>query len=176
MRHEAFALKKIISGGQTGADLTGLQEARKRGLETGGWATKGYRTEIGPQPELLKSFGLVEAGSPDYDVRTALNVRDAVVTVWFGKENSPGYFCTQKACGTYRKSFFRNPEPKIFRALCETADVINIAGNRASVNPDVVRQVQEAFAILDTEKVAATPPTKTDEAEAVQAAKESVVQ
>ena len=51
---------KIISGGQTGADLGGLEGARDAGIETGGWAPAGYRTEIGDQEELLKGFGLKE--------------------------------------------------------------------------------------------------------------------
>jgi hypothetical protein len=39
--------KKVISGGQTGADLTGLEEAHKRGIPTGGTVPKGCRTESG---------------------------------------------------------------------------------------------------------------------------------
>ena len=43
-------LTKIISGGQTGADYGALLAAHALGLETGGWAPKGWRTEDGPKP------------------------------------------------------------------------------------------------------------------------------
>ena len=40
-------IKKIISGGQSGADLAGLKAAIKLGIETGGFIPKNYRTENG---------------------------------------------------------------------------------------------------------------------------------
>ncbi|HME98544.1 MAG TPA: putative molybdenum carrier protein, partial [Terriglobia bacterium] len=53
-------MKKIISGGQTGADMGGLLAARELGIETGGMAPKGWLTENGPEEVLLRSFGLSE--------------------------------------------------------------------------------------------------------------------
>ena len=50
--------KKIISGGQTGADLGALVGARRVGIETGGTAPKGFRTDRGLQP-VLRQYGLV---------------------------------------------------------------------------------------------------------------------
>ena len=56
-------LRKIESGGQTGADQAGLRAARAERLETGGWAPKGWETEEGPAPWLADS-GLIELPCP----------------------------------------------------------------------------------------------------------------
>ena len=58
--------EKIISGGQTGADMGALLAARELGIPTGGVAPKGWLTENGPQEELLRNFGLIEC---EEDVR-----------------------------------------------------------------------------------------------------------
>ena len=52
-------LERVISGGQTGADQTGLHAARACGIPTGGWAPRGWLTEAGPAP-WLEEWGLVE--------------------------------------------------------------------------------------------------------------------
>jgi hypothetical protein len=44
-------LKKIISGGQTGADVAGLDVAIKHGIPHGGAIPKGRLTENGTLPE-----------------------------------------------------------------------------------------------------------------------------
>ena len=80
---------KIISGGQTGADQGGLYGARDAGFPTGGYAPSGFLTEDGPEPELLKGFGLVDSGL-DYTGRTELNVRESDITLWFGNTGTPG--------------------------------------------------------------------------------------
>ncbi len=43
-----MTLKKIISGGQTGADQAALDAAIKYGFPHGGWIPKGRRAEDGP--------------------------------------------------------------------------------------------------------------------------------
>ena len=139
-------LRKIVSGGQSGAGRTALECARERGLETGGWATKGYRVDGGTDPSLA-GFGLVETGTSDYRARTHLNTRDSDITVWFGK-TSPGYWCTLKGCSLYNKEFRVNPTPEQFRELTDEYEVINVAGNRARINPEVVGLVKAAFAGL----------------------------
>lgn len=71
---------KIISGGQTGADMGGLLAGRDLGYETGGTAPKGWRTELGANPA-LKDFGLVEHARADYPPRTIANIQDSDATV-----------------------------------------------------------------------------------------------
>jgi hypothetical protein len=140
-------LRKVISGGQTGADKTGLECAKKLGLETGGTAPKGYRTEAGKDLTLRDTYGLSESPHWDYAPRTKQNVLDAEITVWFGNLGSPGYWCTKNAARG-KKEFIENPTPEAFKILCNHYEVINIAGNRSSKNPRVIFLVQEAFAAL----------------------------
>jgi hypothetical protein len=47
-------IKKIISGGQTGADRAALDVALKFGIPHGGWIPKGRKTEDGTLPEIYK--------------------------------------------------------------------------------------------------------------------------
>lgn len=138
-------LRKVISGGQTGADRTGLECAKELGLETGGTAPKGYRTETGRDLS-LKDFGLTESIDWTYPPRTRANVRDSEVTLWFGNIGSPGYYCTRKACMDYGKILLVNPSDLMPIALAY--EVANVAGNRASTNPNVIALVRAAFATL----------------------------
>jgi len=72
-------LKKIVSGGQAGADRAALDVGLEYGLQIGGWVPKGRMAEDGPIP--LHYGGLVETESSDPSVRTALNVRDSDATL-----------------------------------------------------------------------------------------------
>jgi hypothetical protein len=138
-------LKKVISGGQTGADVTGLICAKALGLETGGTAPKGWKVDGGVNPSLGPVFGLVECKTPGYPARTVANVRNSDVTIWFGKTDSPGFFCTLNAAKNQKRSFFVNPYEIQLEYLCNTYRVWNVAGNRERVNPEVVSLVQGAF-------------------------------
>jgi hypothetical protein len=51
-------LRKIISGGQTGADIAGLDAAVLLHIPTGGTVMKGFKTESGPNFELGYKYGL----------------------------------------------------------------------------------------------------------------------
>lgn len=99
-------VEKIISGGQTGADQGGLEAGRKLGLKTGGTAPMGWRTETGPQPNLLRSFGLVEAGVPGYPFRTKMNILNSDATVIFGDTKEPGSKLTENLCLKLKKPCF----------------------------------------------------------------------
>lgn len=67
-------IEKIISGGQTGVDRAALDVALELGIPCGGWCPKGRRAEDGVIPF---RYPLVEASSPEYPLRTELNVQDA---------------------------------------------------------------------------------------------------
>jgi hypothetical protein len=140
-------LKKIISGGQTGADREGLEQARKLGLETGGTAPLGWKTDEGPAPELA-DFGLVESSSSDYKPRTRANAKNSDCTLWFGRTDSPGFYCTRTACRDYGKEFYENPTPDQIRYVCVNYETVNVAGNRRRKNPAVIGLVQEAFGVI----------------------------
>lgn len=90
-------IRRIISGGQTGADQGALFAARSLGIETGGTAPKGWRTQAGPAP-WLAFYGLVTCDSVEYRPRTWKNVHDSTGTLIFGDLTSPGCSLTREIC------------------------------------------------------------------------------
>lgn len=74
-------LRKIISGGQTGADQAGLFAGEEFGLETGGHMPAGFKTVHGDRPEFGPRFGIETTESPQYPDRTKLNVQNADATI-----------------------------------------------------------------------------------------------
>jgi hypothetical protein len=93
---------KVISGGQTGADIAALRVAKECGLETGGWMPKGFKTLAGPRPEYAELYGLRENDSTSYRDRTFDNVCDSDATLRLAHDfSSPGERCTLKAIFEY---------------------------------------------------------------------------
>ena len=146
-----MSIKKIISGGQTGADQAGLIVGVALGLETGGWAPKGWATENGAA-EWLREFGLREYPISGYPARTEANVRDADGTVMFGDRDSLGTICTSRAIKTHRKPnvHFSIPHNHIDRVRYmrewlekNNVTILNVAGNRESKNPGIHQAVVE---------------------------------
>lgn len=137
---------KIISGGQTGADIGGLRAATAYGIPTGGCAAKGYKTENGVSKEVETLYGLVDKGF-DYVERTKENVRESDITlVYADNANSAGTKLTIDSCVKYKKPFRMNlPSFRICDLLKQMNQilphdkvfVINIAGNRESVAPGI---------------------------------------
>ena len=151
MAAQGVALKRIISGGQTGADQGGLLAARDLGISTGGTAPKQWLTETGSAEQLLRSFGLSECAEPGYDARTRRNVLDADGTVLFGSHSTGGSALTAEVAKQSEKPFFHVPfpisdnetafqtPPAEFREWLRLFQirVLNVAGNRESQNPGV---------------------------------------
>ena len=71
-------VRKIISGGQTGADRAALDFAIQHGIPHGGWIPSGREAEDGPLPE---RYQLEEMPTADYSERTKQNVIDSDGTV-----------------------------------------------------------------------------------------------
>lgn len=138
-----MTLRKIISGGQTGADMGGLLAAKELGLETGGTAPGGYKTEKGRNLDLRDTYGLTQFGS--YPERTHINVRDSDVTVIFGDITEPGSKLTIKLCQDLMKPFRINPPTLTFLKFLvdHQVQVLNIAGNRESKHPGIEEKVRE---------------------------------
>lgn len=149
-------IKKIISGGQTGADQGGLFGARDAGIPTGGFAPDIFLTERGVNPKLLRDeFGLVDSGL-DYAGRTRLNAKNSDITIWFGKANTPGFYATRRSAVAENKPFY---EARVFTGpvtladLMEDYEVVNIAGNRESKNPGVFDLTRcQVFRAIETIK------------------------
>lgn len=146
---KTFRPERIISGGQTGADLGGLVAARRLGIKTGGVAAAGYRTEKGPQVQTLKSFGLTEAG--DYRQRTRDNILASnAVLIFAPRPDSPGTLLTRALCDEVGRPscLVLKLEPDEvdfvrFFLNFSTPAVLNIAGNRESVAPGLTRAVAD---------------------------------
>jgi len=137
-------LKKIVSGGQTGADMGGLLAARERGIETGGIAPKGWLTENGPQEVLLRSFGLTECEEEGFRARTRRNVADSSGTLLIGQYRTGGSRLTFEVAKQLNKPLFlvafgNTPNVDEFRRWLEQnkIQVLNIAGNRESQSPGI---------------------------------------
>lgn len=132
-------IKKIISGGQIGADQGGLFAASKFGISTGGFAPEGWLTLNGPNPKLLKDmFGLVELPGGGYKQRTWANVIVSDATIRFAVDfNSPGECCTMNAIKYSRKPHFDIDLGFIPKDLNSVVDwiiknnvvTLNVAGN-----------------------------------------------
>ena len=73
-------IEKLISGGQTGADIAALDAALAHGFPHGGWCPKGRLSEGGPIPP---QYNVFETPSASYLQRTEWNVRDSDGTVVF---------------------------------------------------------------------------------------------
>lgn len=70
--------KKIIAGGQTGADRAGLDWAIQSNIPHGGWCPKGRIAEDGTLSDIYK---LKETASKNYMVRTEKNIKDSDATL-----------------------------------------------------------------------------------------------
>lgn len=69
-------LLRIVSGGQTGADRGGLDAAIELGIDWGGWAPQGWRSEDGQIPAKYRERMRCSA-SAGYPVRTRKNIEDS---------------------------------------------------------------------------------------------------
>jgi hypothetical protein len=145
---------KIISGGQTGADLGGLKAAKKLLILTGGEAPKGFINELGPNSELQSIYGLKESPFENYGIRTVANIRSSDVTFIFSSNaKSPGTKLTIKHCEKLHKPYvIINPKLDTATELTKTflekqyarfrkKLIVNVAGNRESKSPGIENKV-----------------------------------
>lgn len=95
---------KVISGGQSGADLVALEVAKANKIPTGGWAPHGMITPA------MVAFGMEEHAPPKgkwsmaqaYMFRSMANVDAADATLAFRTKPSPGTDKTVYYCATGR--------------------------------------------------------------------------
>ena len=82
-----MTIARIVSGGQTGADRSGLDAALYCDVPHGGWCPKGRKAEDGRIPA---KYTLREMQSADYLARTEANVVDSDATVVFTEKRATG--------------------------------------------------------------------------------------
>jgi len=146
-------LRKIISGGQTGADRAGLDFAIETGLEHGGYVPKGRKAEDG---RIADRYILVELRTSSYPARTRKNIEESDGTVIFSRERflSRGTKLTRDYAHKLGKPVLhiydtrkeRIPNPDSLRLEIQALTdflrsnkiaVLNVAGPRESNEPGV---------------------------------------
>lgn len=147
-------ITKLISGGQTGADIAALDVALRHGFPHGGWCPKGRRSLDGPIPA---RYMLTETPSESYLQRTEWNVRDNDVTVVFtlAAEVTGGSLRTiefakkhGKPCLHIAKAggFYESPAMILQRFVQgEEIKTLNVAGSRESKEPGIHEWVMQVL-------------------------------
>jgi len=134
-------VSKIISGGQTGADIAGIDAALELGIDYGGSIPKGRKTESGVLPE--KYDKIIELNTSSYPVRTEKNVADGDATVIFSySKMGKGSALTAKMAEKHMKPYLhinleKNSDDEAVEIISDwlntsKPDVLNIAGSRES--------------------------------------------
>src|SRR5262245_48658602 len=148
-------LKKIISDGQTGADMGGLLAARELGIETGDIAPKGWLTENGPKEVLLRSFGLSECEKEGFPARTQRNVADSSGTLLVSEYETNRSRLTFEVATQLSKPLFLVAFGKFgnvqdFRRWLEEhqIQVLNVAGNRESQSPGIAEFTRQFLLLI----------------------------
>ncbi|MFO7620955.1 MAG: putative molybdenum carrier protein, partial [Bacteroidales bacterium] len=138
-------IRKIISGGQTGADRAALDVAIEHGIPHGGWIPKGRKTEAG---RLSSKYQLKEMPTADYPERTEKNVIDSDGTLIISHgELTGGSEYTCKMAQNHNKPWIHVDASKysvdaaveVIRAWISgnNIKVLNVAGPRASKDPRI---------------------------------------
>ena len=143
-------LKRVISGGQTGADRAALVAAKAAGVSTGGWMPKGFRAQDGPRPEFAELYGVKEHASERYPPRTALNVKGSDATLCFATDwNSPGEVLTRQMCARYGRPRLdvapggsTTPADVAEWLVRNSVRVLNVAGNTERTSPGIAAFVE----------------------------------
>lgn len=136
-------IKKIISGGQTGADRAALDVAIKLDIPHGGWIPKGRKTENGILPD---KYQLQEMLTASYPKRTEQNVMDSDGTLIFSRGKlTGGSALTRKLAKQHERPWLHIDLDKVglteaYEMIAGWFDeydvhVLNVAGPRASKDP-----------------------------------------
>jgi hypothetical protein len=157
-------IKKIISGGQTGADRAALDVAIKLGIPHGGWIPKGRKTEDGTLPD---KYNLKELPTESYPVGTKKNVIESDGTLIIARGKLTG------GSDYSRKMTLKHHKQLLGIDLNQTnhydaasliaswirmqrVEVLNVAGPQASKDPeiyaDVFKIVEQVIQILIDEE------------------------
>jgi hypothetical protein len=167
-------IKKIISGGQTGADRAALDVAIKMGIEHGGCIPKGRKAEDGP---LSDQYKLQEMPTASYPKRTEQNVIDSDGTLIISRGKPTwGSDYTREMALKHKKQLLHvdlnqttsfdaasliNSWIKLYRIK-----ILNVAGPRASKDPniyvDVFRILEWAFKIYRIEDLSPSQKAELD--------------
>jgi hypothetical protein len=150
-------IRKIISGGQTGADRAALNFAIKQNIPHGGWVPKGRIAEDGRIPDI---YQLQEMPTDSYPERTEQNVIDSDGTLIIshgmltGGSANTAEMARKHARPWLHLDMEKTTMDKAAQRLREwiadkNISVLNVAGPRQSGDPaiyDVTTKVLETAA------------------------------
>lgn len=145
--------RKIVSGGQTGADRAGLDFALENSIECGGWCPAGRLAEDG---RIEERYPLEETEEKDYSARTERNIIDSdgtLIVVPSSDYLSGGtgftIICAQKHGRPLFVADFSCSSSGDLAADCLrwieefSVETLNVAGPRGSKAPGVYEMVFE---------------------------------
>ena len=140
-------LKKIISGGQVGADQAGLDAAIKYNFPHGGWIQKGRKTQSGILPD---KYHLKEMSVSGYKERIEKNAIESDGTVIISHGNlAGGADYSQKMTEKHNRPCLHidlNVTPAFMASseintwiIDNNIEVLNVTGSRASEDSNVYK-------------------------------------
>ena len=178
-------IKKIISGGQTGADRAALDVAIELGIPYGGWVPKGRITEKGSLPQ---KYRLQEMPTDSYARRTEQNVIDSDGTLIIARGKlTGGTDYTRQMTLKHKKQLLGIDldQTDLYNAASLVASwikmrriaILNVAGPRASkdsqIYSDVITILERVIQILRDEE--RESETKSQQAKTVDEAVDRVI-
>ncbi|MFZ1199450.1 MAG: putative molybdenum carrier protein [Desulfobacterales bacterium] len=146
-------IRKIVSGGQTGADRAALDVAIHLNISHGGWVPKGRRAEDGRVPE---HYQLKEMSTLGYPARTEANVVDsgATLILTHGRPQG-GSELTAELARKHHKPHLHvdlnvlRGDDRLYAVVNWLAangiEVLNVAGSRAGEDPKIYDAVFEVL-------------------------------
>lgn len=145
-----YRLLKIVSGGQTGADLAALDFAIKFEIPHAGWCPKGRTNEKGKIPPI---YSLKEAPLEDPACRTTLNILDSdgALVYTLDNESGSGTKLTHDLCILFNKPVLvvnisdkTSKHKLLVKDFLEhhKIETLNVAGNRESESPGIYKSTR----------------------------------
>jgi hypothetical protein len=168
-------LEKIISGGQTGADLAALDVALEYGIPHGGWVSRGRRNESGTLPD---RYRMKELSSINYPKRTELNIvdSDGTLILSHGKLSGEPALASRLIMKHRRPSLHVDLQDlseykaaAIIKSWIETRaiKVLNVTGPKASEDPRIygaTERILKSVLYPPPERIMPPYPKTVDEA------------
>jgi hypothetical protein len=140
---------------QTGVDRAALDFAIKRGIAHGGFCPKGRRSESG---RISDKYNLTETSSPDYPIRTAMNVQHSDGTLIITRGHPEGgtrktvNICLERNKPVFVVDSKHRLKVEEFVEWVRTNNIrtLNVAGPRESKQSGIGKQTQRTIAELFT--------------------------
>lgn len=155
-----WRLRKVVTGGQRGADHAALFVAYELGYKTGGFAARGYMTERGPRVAVLRDkYGLEEASREGSTIKLNVEISDMVIIFGDARRGGPAAaysIARDRHIPVYAFAASEEEDTQMIAGtvraviLQHEIEVLNVVGNQESVNPGIYRRVRDIlFAALD---------------------------